>query len=389
MSHLVKCLYCGERFDRDWVPNRKITQNRYAHLECIEQNKNKDEKEGVEENMSRVPNKNSASKEVPPSIDLLKSIQDSILSLVASASIDDILEEVLPTIEERIISTYGYLPEVHEIKTETEVRTIKGTTHEKFDEVLKIVGLNIPVYLTGKAGTGKNVICKQVAEALGLEFYFTNAVTQEYKLTGFIDAGGTYHETQFYKAFTQGGLFFLDEIDGSIPEVLIILNAAIANRYFDFPIGKMDAHPNFRVVAAGNTIGTGADNNYTGRYCLDRSSLDRFAMIPIDYSPKIENEITNGKKELIDFCHAFRKSAEKAGVECLFSYRALEYITKLETVIMDLKEVLNMALLKGLDKDDINILVQNIKKESEMKTNCYVNSMEGLIKENENKRRDI
>lgn len=69
---------------------------------------------------------------------------------------------------------------------------------------------------------------------MGLDFYFTNAVSQEYKLTGFIDANGKYQETQFYKAFTQGGLFFLDEMDASIPEVLVILNAAIANRYFDF-----------------------------------------------------------------------------------------------------------------------------------------------------------
>ena len=79
----------------------------------------------------------------------------------------------------------------------------------------------------------------------------------------------------------------MDEMDASIPETLIILNAAIANRYFDFPNGKVSANPNFRVIAAGNTVGTGADNNYTGRYCLDRASLDRFAMVNIDYSEKI------------------------------------------------------------------------------------------------------
>ena len=85
---------------------------------------------------------------------------------------------------------------------------------------------------------------KQVAKALGLDFYFTNAVTQEYKITGFTDANGRYQETQFYKAFKNGGLFMLDEMDASIPEVLVILNAAIANGYFDFPapIGFVEAH---------------------------------------------------------------------------------------------------------------------------------------------------
>jgi MoxR-like ATPase len=98
----------------------------------------------------------------------------------------------------------------------------------------------------------KNVICKQVAEALKLEFYFSNAVTQEFRLTGFVDANGRYQDTQFFHAFTEGGIFFLDEMDASIPEVLVILNAAIANRYFDFPgHGRVQAHENFRVIAAG------------------------------------------------------------------------------------------------------------------------------------------
>ena len=46
------------------------------------------------------------------------------------------------------------------------------------------INLDIPVFLTGPAGVGKNVICKQVAEALGLDFYFSNAISQEYKVTG-------------------------------------------------------------------------------------------------------------------------------------------------------------------------------------------------------------
>ena len=32
-------------------------------------------------------------------------------------------------------------------------------------------------------------------------------------------------------------------------------------------------------VAAGNTVGSGADDNYTGRMVLDQASLDRFVII--------------------------------------------------------------------------------------------------------------
>ncbi|MCA7081854.1 AAA family ATPase, partial [Staphylococcus aureus] len=112
-----------------------------------------------------------------------------------------------------------------------------------------------PLLLVGPAGSGKNVVLEQVAKDLGKDFYFTNAVTEEYKLTGFIDASGTYQETQFYQAFTKGGIFFLDEMDASVPEALVILNAAIANRYFNFPNGKAQAHPDFTVVAAAYTTG--------------------------------------------------------------------------------------------------------------------------------------
>lgn len=291
---------------------------------------------------------------------VVDTIQETILNLVLGDTADKIVDDIVPVIEQRISDKFGFLPEIHEIRTEQETKEIVGTLHEKFDEVLKIVSLDIPVYLTGKTGTGKNVICKQVAEALGLDFYFTNAVTQEYKLTGFIDANGKYQETQFYKAFTNGGLFFLDEIDASIPEVLVILNAAIANRYFDFPVGKIEANPNFRVVAAGNTVGTGADNNYTGRYCLDRASLDRFAMVNIDYSPKIEEAICDNNQELLQFCRAFRDVVDAAGIECLCSYRTIIRISKLEKVL-ELSDVIKISLLKGLEKDDIEIIKNKIK----------------------------
>ena len=374
MSHPVKCFYCGERFDRDWEPFVKVNSQRYAHQHCAEAHVKKtgikiEPKERVDE-MSRTvepANQNMAK--------IVTEMQNFMMQTIAQASSSQIFEAVMPQIDARIKEVYGFLPEIHKVKTPTATRTVTGVLHEKFDEVLQIVSLDIPVYLTGKAGTGKNVICKQIAEALGLDFYFTNAVTQEYKLTGFIDANGRYQETQFYKAFTNGGVFFLDEMDASVPETLIILNAAIANRYFDFPIGKVEAHPDFRVIAAGNTLGTGADNNYTGRYCLDRASLDRFAMVNIDYSQKIEMAMANDNVELVKFCHAFRKVTEKSGIECLFSYRTINRIAKLESVFDNLSKVIQISLLKGLDIDDVNILSSELDKMSDMRSNKYVKAL--------------
>lgn len=305
-------------------------------------------------------------------------IVGSIMNIIAMTSGDAIVEMMMPKIKEKVEKEIGVIPPRLEVKVDDQVKVVEGVTHEKFQTVLQMVSLDIPVYLYGKAGTGKNVICKQVAEALGMEFYFTNCVTQEYKLTGFIDANGKYQETQFYKAFTKGGLFFLDEIDASVPETLVILNAAIANRYFDFPCGKVEAHPKFRVIAAGNTLGTGADINYTGRYSLDRASLDRYAWVEIAYSPAIEQSMAGGDQELLDFVHAFRVATEKACVECVCSYRTIDRIAKLKTVCKNLAEVLESSLTKGMDVDTRKMIINRLDEDSTMSTNTYAKAFKKI-----------
>ncbi len=304
--------------------------------------------------------------------DMLNSL---IVDTVAKLAAKDVAEAAKPLVNDFIMETYGKLPQRIEVAIDDKVNVVTGITHEKFETVLQLVNCKIPVFLTGPAGCGKNVLCKQVAEALGIEFYFSNAVTQEYKLTGFIDANGRYQETQFYKAFTEGGLFMLDEIDASTPEVLVILNAAIANGYFDFPTGRVEAHEDFRIIAAGNTFGTGADIEYTGRYQLDAASLDRFAVIQVSYSKKVEEAIAGGNKNLLQFVWAFRAALDKTGIKFIVSYRAIERLHKLED-IFDAGEALQMCLLRSLDMDDMKVICRNMNLPS---TNTYAEAFRKLV----------
>lgn len=303
-----------------------------------------------------------APQKVNDSINILGTV---VANMVAQMKTDEIEAVVTGTLQERIdqyiFDNYGKIEKKVTLVSEFGKHEVPGVQHSKFETVLKFVANDEPVYLAGPAGSGKNVICKQVAQALGLDFYFSNAVTQEYKLTGFTDANGVFHESQFYKAFTKGGVFMLDEMDASIPEVLIILNAAIANRYFDFPapIGKVEANDNFRVIAAGNTYGHGADSSYVGRNTLDAASLDRFAMIEIDYDERIEMNVTNNDTELVNFCHAFREASEKNGMNITVSYRAMSRIAKMKGVL-DIVETLKSCLIKGMEKDDLKMLKDSI-----------------------------
>lgn len=227
--------------------------------------------------------------------------------------------------------------------------------HEKYEIIKSCLMANIPVYLAGPAGSGKNHTVEQIAKELGWNFYFSNSVQQEYKLTGFIDAGGCFHDTEFYKACNDENdcVFFLDEMDASIPEVLVLLNAAIANGYFEFPNGRVDFdHVHF--VAAGNTVGSGADEMYTGRMVLDQATLDRFAIIEFDYSLNIEMAITKNNAELVNFIHQLRDEAKTKGIRATFSYRCMTMVTKLEKSGMDMATIIMIAVVKGLDKDTVN-----------------------------------
>lgn len=232
----------------------------------------------------------------------------------------------------------------------------RAPKHPQYETIKTCIEQDIPVYLVGEAGTGKNHTLQEIAGDLGMTFYFTNSVQQEYKITGFIDAGGKYHETEFYKAFRDGGLFFLDEIDASIPEVLVLLNAGIANRYFEFPNGRMNAHPDFRVVAAGNTVGSGANELYTGRLVLDSATLDRFAVIEFDYDANIELALAKGNVDLVSFIRSLRSFCKTNGIRGTFSYRMIIAVTKLEAASMGLEAIVKIAVVKGLDKDTIATL---------------------------------
>lgn len=243
-----------------------------------------------------------------------------------------------------------------EVEAPPSVEVPKGKIrHEKYETIKTCLSCGIPVYLAGPAGSGKNHTVEQIAKEMGWNFYFTNSVQQEYKLTGFVDAGGEYHETEFFKACMDDTecVFFLDEMDASIPDVLVLLNAAIANGYFEFPCGRVDFE-NVHFVAAGNTVGSGADDMYTGRMVLDQATLDRFAIIDFDYDKNVELKLAKGNTQLLEFIRDLRQTAKTKGIRATFSYRCIMMVSKLEAVGMNTKDILKIAVLKGLDQDTIN-----------------------------------
>lgn len=292
---------------------------------------------------------------------LEEALIEGIVSKGKDLATEELEVELKDKLDNFIKETYGALPQKISLVTKDVEYDKQGLYHKDFEKVLKLVNMNLPVMLTGGAGAGKNYMLEQVSKALNLDFYYTSTITQEYKLTGFIDGGGKYHETEFYKAFTQGGVFMLDEIDASIPECLVILNGAIANGYFDFPTGREFAHEDFRVVCAGNTVGLGADIVYTGRNVLDGATLDRFVLVEIDYDPRIEENLCQDQ-ELRDFLYEVRASVKSNKINHIIGMRCFKYAYQLLVNGFDKEFIVKSVVLKGLGRDDINVLKNNLSR---------------------------
>ena len=235
-------------------------------------------------------------------------------------------------------------------------RTDCAYYHAAFEQVLAQVQLDEPVMLVGPAGSGKNYTVSQIAEGLGLRMYYTNNASNEFKLTGFIDAGGTYRDTEFYRAFKNGGIFFLDEIDNSDPAALIVINSALANGYMAFPHETIERHPDFRCIAAANTWGKGSNLLYVGRNVLDGATLDRFDMVFFDYDRRLEQALYPSD-DLLAFMWAFRDSVDACRIPHIVSTRAIGKCYRKECAGIDCEVILRTNVVRSLSQDDLNVVI--------------------------------
>lgn len=221
--------------------------------------------------------------------------------------------------------------------------------HKMFETVLKSLMCG-NVAIIGPAGSGKTTLAEQCAKALNIPFYFTGAISSEYKLTGFIDAHGVLYRTAFREAYENGGLFLYDEIDASQPSAVLAFNAALANGHADFPDKSVPKHKDFYCMAAANTYWTGADRVYVGRNQLDGATLDRFIFIELDYDEKLERTLA-ANDDWVDKVHALRKAAREQKARVIISPRASIMGAALIHQGFNYHTTADMTVFKGMDKD--------------------------------------
>ena len=187
--------------------------------------------------------------------------------------------------------------------------------HEMFDDVLIAVMEEVNPYLIGPSGCGKTYMVSQIGEILNIDLSDIGYINEEYDILGYVTAMGEYSESNFYRLYKYGGIAFCDELDNGNSKATVKLNSFLVNRVhasYCFPGGeRVEKHPNFRVIAAGNTDGSGADLNYSTRERIEESVQQRMIPIYVDYDNRVEEAILKDYPDWFIFACAFRKATDE------------------------------------------------------------------------------
>ena len=241
----------------------------------------------------------------------------------------------------------------------------KKAVHKQFKKIIKILQSQKRkeknLMFVGEAGSGKTKLAGDIAEALKLQFYPFSVGLQTTKsdLLGFVNAQGFYVTSPIREAFENGGVLLLDEFDAAHAGVVTILNSLLANKHCSFPDGIVKKHKDFICICACNTYGRGANVDYVGRNRLDAATLDRFIVVDVGYDTKLEKKLTDNE-EWYKIVDKLRKNANSMGVKCIISPRALMDGADLIDAGFTMKEVLQMTIFKGIDKDGQTKLMKDV-----------------------------
>ena len=241
------------------------------------------------------------------------------------------------------------------VNGETRQAQIKGIVNPKFARIMKYLAKGENVYMWGPAGTGKNVTAEQCAEALDMPIFYMNTIYTKYDLCGYMDAQGNYVPTTFYNFMhAPKGLFFFDEYDNSQSAATVCFNNLLEKGEYTFPNGEtLRLDENHKIIAAGNTNGQGATEEYNDRYQMDESNRSRFMFVPVTYDPAVEKSIVGESNDILDFINDMRRVRDEIGIKLILGYREIKRLKRYEDDD-DPAELLDNMLIKGMEQDTIN-----------------------------------
>lgn len=203
--------------------------------------------------------------------------------------------------------------------------TVNGVTHapvsgqhERFPRLVRWLGLRSQndageiisrthALLVGPAGTGKTTAAASFAKMCGLPLYAQPLTVDAFGVVGFTTATGEIIETEFSRAWVNGGVLLWDELSMSAADALGALNSALANGFIALPgKGNVRAHPDFYFIAGDNSD-TGASALFSARTLLDGATLDRFVRLDWPVDLHLESNLSQGEAAWLNCVRAIRE----------------------------------------------------------------------------------
>ncbi|MCR5377099.1 MAG: AAA family ATPase [Lachnospiraceae bacterium] len=254
--------------------------------------------------------------------------------------------------------------------------------HRMFDDVLTAVMENSNPYLIGPSGCGKTYMVRQIASILSLDYVDIGYINEEYDILGFQTANGGYSRPNFYRCYKYGKIAFCDELDNGNSRATVKLNSFLTNTEeasYSFPNGEnVPRHPNFRIVAAGNTTGNGADENYNSREKIEESVQQRFTPIYVGYDNQMEEEIMIDYPEWFRFLVAFRAATDAwakhthAGAAGIITTRDASKICRyLDNGSFGAQKILEYEFIQTKDEEYLEFLDKNLRDQLSRMTKPY------------------
>lgn len=270
-----------------------------------------------------------------------------------------------------MISTIGDTPEFADMVPEIDANYVYNV--EILKTLLMGIEMRIPTYLWGHSGTGKTSIFRQIAARTRRPMFrvqHTANMEEEHVVGGWrLRDGKTIFELgPLPLAMKFGWLYIADEYDFGRPEVtslyqavlegepLVIKEADTANRV-------IRPHPNFRIVATGNTNGQGDESGlYQGTSLQNAANYERFGIVEqMPYmDKKLEARLVSQQasiplkdaERLVDFANRIRADFDGGRLANPISPRSLIYAAQLGVARMNYKVGLEKAFINRLSAVD-------------------------------------